>query len=90
MTHLCSRLVRAVLVDPGAEAGRAELEGHRLRWVSDIGTDGGRAHFMDARCVFVGLRRARSALPVPLRFGSLYIREANVPAVKKKDQRYAV
>jgi hypothetical protein len=45
---------------------------------------------MDARCVFVGLRRARSALPVPLRFGSLYIREANVPAVKKKDQRYAV
>jgi hypothetical protein len=43
-----------VLVDSGTEAGRAELEGHSLRWVSDIGTDGGRSHFTDARCVFVG------------------------------------
>ena len=33
--------VLPVLVDPGAEAGRAEREGRRLRWVSDIGTDGG-------------------------------------------------
>ena len=34
-----SGVVRAVLVDAGAEAGRAELEGHRLRRVSDTGTE---------------------------------------------------
>ena len=34
------RVVRSVLVGPGAEAGLAEIKRDRLRWVSDIGTDG--------------------------------------------------
>jgi hypothetical protein len=54
--------VLAVLVDPGAEAGRAELEGHSLRWVSDIGTDRVDRILRMPDAYLSGLRWARSAL----------------------------
>jgi hypothetical protein len=68
-----------------SEEVRGQQPTARLRWVSDIGTEGGRAHFTEARCVFVGLL-SRSAPPVQLRSVSRLGRPMCMPRKNKPNR----